>query len=106
MNKERLEKLRQWELEKPDDAFLKFALSQEYISSGDDAEALNYLLLLLEKFPDYLPTYYQIAKLYERSGETEKAIAAYKKGIEVAKAANDSKTLRELNMALTLLEDE
>jgi predicted Zn-dependent protease len=106
MNKERLEKLQQWEAEKPDDAFLKFALSQEYVSAGDDALALNYLLLLEEKFANYLPTYYQLAKLYERSGQTHKAVAAYTKGIAVAKAANDTKTLRELNAALEQLQDE
>ncbi|MBP6731034.1 MAG: hypothetical protein KA149_03190 [Chitinophagales bacterium] len=106
MNKERLEKLQQWEAEKPNDAFLKFALSQEYISGGQDAEALKYLLLLQEKFPEYLATYYQLAKLYERSGETNKAVAAYTKGMEVAKAANDTKTLRELNAALEQLQDE
>jgi predicted Zn-dependent protease len=106
MNKERLEKLQQWEAEKPNDAFLKFALSQEYISGGQDAEALKYLLLLEEQFTDYLATYYQLAKLYERSGETDKAVAAYTKGMEVAKAANDTKTLRELNAALEQLQDE
>lgn len=106
MNKERLEKLQQWESEKPTDAFLKFALSQEYISGGQDTEALKYLLILEQQFPDYLATYYQLAKLYERSGQTEKAVAAYQKGMAVAKTANDTKTLRELNAALEQLQDE
>jgi predicted Zn-dependent protease len=105
MNEERLKKLLEWEAQKPDDAFLKFALSQEYISSGNDTEALHYLTLLADKFADYLPTYYQLGKLYERLGETEKAIQAYTKGKQVAQAAGDNKTLRELNEALQYLDE-
>jgi len=106
MNEERLKKLKEWEAQKPDDAFLKFAISQEYISAGDDNEAKKYLALLAEKFPDYLATYYQLGKLYERTRETEKAKATYTKGKEVARTTEDAKTLRELNEALTQLEDE
>jgi len=106
MNEERLKKLKEWEAQKPEDAFLKFALSQEYISAGDDAEAKKYLELLEEKFPDYLATYYQLGKLYERLEEPVKAKTAYTKGKEVARTAGDAKTLRELNEALTQLEDE
>jgi predicted Zn-dependent protease len=105
MNPERLKKLLEWEAQKPDDAFLKFALSQEYISGGNDAEALKYLELLVDKFPDYLATYYQLGKLYERMGELEKAKAAYVKGKEVAIAVNDMKTGRELNEALNQMEE-
>ena len=105
MNEERLKKLLEWEAQKPDDAFLKFALSQEYISSGNDTEALHYLTLLADKFANYLPTYYQLGKLYERLGETEKAIQAYTKGKQVAQAAGDNKTLRELNEALQYLDE-
>ena len=106
MNVDRLEKLLEWEAQKPDDAFLKFALAQEYISAGDDETAQKYLELLEEKFSNYLATYYQLGKLYERTEQSEKAKAIYAKGKEVAKATNDNKTLRELNEALTQLEDE
>jgi tetratricopeptide (TPR) repeat protein len=106
MNEERLKKLKEWEAQKPDDAFFKYAISQEYISAGNDAEAQKYLDLLSDKFPDYLATYYQLGKLHERLQEPGKAIAAYTKGKEVARIAGDAKTLRELNEALTQLEDE
>lgn len=105
MNQERLNKLLEWEAQKPEDAFLKFALSQEYVSGGNDAEAQRYLELLADKFPDYLATYYQLGKLYERVGETEKAVAAYTKGKQVAQAAGDNKTMRELNEALQYVDE-
>src|SRR5205807_1060796 len=91
MNAERLKKLQEWEAEKPEDVFLKFAISQEYISAGNDADAHKYLELLAADFPDYLATYYQLGKLHERLDEVEKAKNAYRKGIEVAKTANDIK---------------
>ena len=106
MNEERLKKLLEWEAQKPEDAFLKFALSQEYVSAGDDSTAKKYLELLADNFPDYLAPYYQLGKLYERTGETEKAKTIYLKGKAVAQSANDLKTLRELNEAINLLEDE
>ena len=106
MNEERLKKLLEWETQKPDDAFLKFAISQEHISAGKDTEAEKYLELLAEKFPDYLATYYQLGKLYERIGQIEKAIETYQKGKQVAMAVNDLKTGRELNEALNMIDDE
>lgn len=106
MNEERLKKLKEWEAQKPDDAFFKYAIAQEYISAGGDAEAKKYLDLLADKFPDYLATYYQLGKLHERLQETEQAIAAYNKGKEVARVSGDNKTLRELKEAIAQLEDE
>ena len=61
---------------------------------------------MIAELLDYLATYYQLGKLYERTEQAEKAKAIYAKGKEVAKATNDNKTLRELNEALTQLEDE
>lgn len=91
MNEERLKKLKEWEAQKPDDAFFKYAIAQEYISTGDDEEAKKYLDLLAGSFPDYLPTYYQLGKLHERLQEVDKAIAAYHKGKEVARVAGVTK---------------
>jgi tetratricopeptide (TPR) repeat protein len=106
MNEERLKKLLQWEAEKPDDAFLKYAIAEEYVSAGRDIEALKYFTLLLKKFPEYLPTYYQLGKLMERIGKVDEAKAVYERGKEIAQAAGDTKTLRELKEAQEQLEDE
>jgi tetratricopeptide (TPR) repeat protein len=106
MNEERLKKLMEWEAQKPDDAFLKFAIAQEYVSDENDAEAIKYYQLLLANFPDYLASYYQLGKLYERAGEIHQAVGTYEKGKEVAQAAKDIKTFNELNEALSLIKDE
>ena len=106
MNEERLRKLKEWEAQKPDDAFLKFAIAQEYISAGNEEDALKYYKVLVDKFPDYLATYYQLGQLLEKTGQTEEAMYAYRKGKAVAEKGKDFKTLGELNEALMLLEDE
>ncbi|MFN8321198.1 MAG: hypothetical protein U0T74_00945 [Chitinophagales bacterium] len=107
MNKEeRLKKLLDWEARKPDDAFLKYAIAQEFISFEDDENARIYFELLMNNFPDYLATYYQYAKLLERIGKITDAQKVYLAGITLAKAKGDNKTMRELNEALTMLQDE
>ncbi len=106
MNDFRLQKLKEMEAEKPDDAFLKYAIALEYVSAGADNEAKPYFELLLQKFPDYVATYLHLGGLYERRGEIKEAMTAYKKGMEVAKQAGDTKALGELSEALQLAEDE
>lgn len=103
---QRLEKLKEMERQKPDDAFIKFAIAQEYVHTHNDEKAVIYFELLLEAFPEYVPTYYQYGKLYERINDFAAAANVYKKGITVAKAANELKTVGELNEALMLVEDE
>ena len=106
MNEERLKKLMEWEAQKPDDAFLKFAIAQEYVSGERDGEAIKYYRILLEHFPDYLASYYQLGKLYERAEKPDEAMKTYEQGMKVAQASGDAKTQRELKEALSLLQDE
>ena len=102
---QRLEKLKQMEAQKPDDPFLKFAIAQEYVGMNDDIRAKQYFELLLQRYPHYLPVYYQFGKLHERFNNIKLATDIYTAGIVIAKAINDLKTAGELNEALMLLED-
>ena len=101
----RLDTLKEMERQKPDNAFIKFAIAQEYVGMHKNEEAMVYFELLLEAFPDYLPLYYQFGKLYEHIEDLKAAAEIYSKGIIVAKAVHDLKTAGELNEALILLED-
>lgn len=103
MNTQRLEKLMEMEAQKPDDAFLKYAIAQEWIALDNQQEALKCYLLLRQNFADYLPTYYQLGKLYEALDETAKALEAYQQGAIIARQQNNAKTLRELNDAIEML---
>ncbi len=101
----RLDKLKEMERQKPDDAFIKFAIAQEHVGMDNDAEALKYFTAVLQNHPQYVPVYYQLGKLHERLNQLPQAIDIYSKGIIVARTANDLKTAGELNEALMLLEE-
>lgn len=87
-----------------DDTFLRYAVALEYVKLDQKEKAIQYLKSLVKDFPDYLATYYQLGKLLEEKGKTDKAIEIYKQGREVAKTQKDSKTLGELGEALMILD--
>lgn len=92
----RIEQLKSFLEETPNDNFLTHALALEFIKAGDDQSGLSCFLSNLENNSGYIPTYYHLGKLYERVGETQKAIDTYAQGMEVAKTAGDNHALSEL----------
>lgn len=98
MNQSRIDLLEKYMKEEPNEPFNYYALANEYLA--EDAEkALKFFQQCKEQFPDYLPTYYQLAKLFEEFEEEEKALAVYQEGISLAKIQGEHKTLGELNTA-------
>ena len=85
--------------ENPDDSFLQHALALEYIKLGNDAGARSLFESLLNREPGYIGSYYHLAKLMERIGETGEAVRVYEKGMEEAKKAGDNHSLSELKSA-------
>ena len=96
---ERIEKLRTYLQASPTDSFFQHALALEYIKLGDDAQARLLFEEILQREPGYVGSYYHLAKLLERVGETELAIEWYERGMAVAKAAGDNHSYNELQMA-------
>lgn len=94
----RLDTLLQFYKDDPDDPFNVYALAIEYQKS-DIPKSLEYFNILLKDHEQYVPTYYHAAKLFQETGNVEKAIIVYEKGIAVAKSQNDSKAARELKSA-------
>ncbi len=99
MNSPRLEQLLEFYKEDPNDAFSIYAIATEYLKS-DLTLARKYFEILLKDHPDYLPTYYHVAHLYEELDENELAEKAYRKGIILATKQGNATTLRELKNAL------
>ena len=97
MNK--IEKLKEFLQASPGDSFLLHALALEYIKAGDDEQACELFESILDREPGYVGTYYHLAKLLERLGETDKAVQVYKKGMEEAKKAGDNLAYNELQSA-------
>ncbi len=96
---ERIEKLKALLAANEADSFVQHALALEYVKLGNDAEAKELFETLLARNEKYVGSYYHLAKLLERRGKSEDAMAVYEKGMKVAKEAGDSHAYRELMAA-------
>jgi tetratricopeptide (TPR) repeat protein len=102
----RLEQLYEMLEKEPLDPFLNYAIALEHAKAGDVSKAIFIIEEIIARDENYLGAYYQLGKYYEETEQKEKAISAYKKGMEIAKKQNNRKTLGELSTALMLLDDE
>ncbi|MFT4834225.1 MAG: Tfp pilus assembly protein PilF [Marinoscillum sp.] len=98
MNNVRILSLIQFIKDDPNDQFSIYALALEYLNK-DNLKSEELFKELLEKHPQYLPTYFHAASLFSDLGKREIADQTYKKGIELATAANNDHALRELKSA-------
>ena len=103
---DRIDKLKEYLKKSGKDSFLQHALALEYIKVGNEEEARKLFNEILKREPTYLGSYYHLGKLLERIGDLEKAMRVYKRGMEVAEAANDSHAYSELKGAFEDAEDE
>ena len=95
----------------PQDTFLRYALALEYIKAGQPEEALTWFEGLVASHPEYIGTYYHLAKLYIKLGQGANADKCYADGIAMAKTINDQHALAELqnaalNFRMGLTDDE
>lgn len=95
----RIERINEFLKSNPKDNFLRHALALEYIKEGEEVQARKLFEDILSESPDYVGSYYHLAKLLERNGETELAIHWYEKGMEAAKKAEDQHAYNELQSA-------
>jgi Tfp pilus assembly protein PilF len=96
---EKIEKLKTFLHDSPEDPFLKHALALEYIKIGNDLLARRCFLEILDREPSYIGTYYHLGRLLERAGENDNARSWYEKGMIVAKNAGDLHAYNELQAA-------
>lgn len=106
MSTPRLQQLLHLLTESPEDSFLTFAVAKEYEGAGDDEQARDYYLRLVENDPAYVGVYYHLGKLYERQGAIRDAFRTYRQGIDAARRAGDQHALSELAGAKLALGDE
>jgi predicted Zn-dependent protease len=102
---EKIEKLKSFLVSSPGDPFLNHALALEYIKMGNDSEAKILFLRVLDRDPSYIGSYYHLARLFERAGETANAKDWYEKGMIAAKGAGDGHSFNELRAAYEDLTD-
>ena len=106
----RLEQLQDFLNESPNDPFLKYALTMEFLKLGDKQNARKGFEDLLEAHPDYVGTYYHFGKFLEAENEKDASIEIYEKGIQIAQQKRNFHAIGELKNALLLaqglLDDE
>lgn len=100
---DRIEQLTEFIKESPNDPFLHYALTMEYVKLGDMEESRRGFDHMLTSYPDYVGTYYHYAKFLEKQNEKEKAEGIYEKGILVANRMRNRHAANELQGALNLL---
>jgi tetratricopeptide (TPR) repeat protein len=96
----RIELLKGFLAENPDDSFSRYALSLEYVKLGQLDDARREFETVREKDPDYLATYYQLGQLYLKMGLKHDAEKTLRTGIGVAIKQRDDHTRSELEGVL------
>lgn len=96
---DRIAKIKEFLVANPADNFLRHALALEYMKLGEDAAARELFEAILTESPDYVGSYYHLAKLLEKMEEREQAIQWYEKGMAAAKQAGDNHAYSELQAA-------
>jgi Tfp pilus assembly protein PilF len=96
---ERIDRIIEMLKQSPADSFLQHALALEYIKLGNDGDARKLFEMILEREPGYVGSYYHLAKLLERVGETDNAVKVYEKGMEETKKIGDNHAFGELRSA-------
>ncbi len=96
----RIDLLRGFLEENPNDSFSRYALSLELIKLGQLDDARREFETVRAKDPDYLATYYQLGQLYVKMGLRDEAEKSFRAGIVVAMKQGDGHTQSELEGAL------
>lgn len=96
---DRINTLKEYLFESPDDPFLLHALALEYIKKGNESDARLLFETILSRDAGYVGSYYHLAKLLERTGDTNEAIKVYEKGMAACKQAGDNHSYNELQAA-------
>jgi tetratricopeptide (TPR) repeat protein len=96
---ERIDKLKALLEQNESDSFVCHALALEYVKLTRDEEAKALFQTLLARDAKYVGSYYHLAKLLERMGDRDEAVACYEKGMAVAQELKDNHAYNELQAA-------
>ena len=103
MNHNRINQIMEFLITEPEDPFLQYSMALEYLKIDMDKDARKIFENLLKSNKDYLPTYYQLGKLYEKLNLSPRAIITYQEGLIVAERQKNLRAIRELKESLNNL---
>ena len=98
----RIETFEQMLATDPSNTMVMFGLAKEYEKLGRHADVIRMLEDYIAKSDDEGNAYGTLANAYAVSGDREKAIETYKKGIDVAMAHGHPSMANEYRMTLDL----
>jgi tetratricopeptide (TPR) repeat protein len=103
--KSRKQQIQEMLRDDPNDTFLHYALAMEYVSEGQDEEAVRRFEALFKVAPDYVPAYHQSGLLLVRLGRTTQAGDILRQGISMARQQGDQHAVEEMLGLLSSLEN-
>lgn len=107
MENSRIEQIKNFLTQTPDDTFLNYALAIEFVAVNNNEDAKKIFQKLIENVPEYSATYYQYGKLLLKEKDKQGAVKIFEDGINVARKNNETHAASELQAALNeILYDE
>ena len=100
----RLRQLQEFLAEAPDDPELRYAVAMEYLSLGDDAQAVQCFRDLTAASPRYVPTYLMLGQTLIRSNREDEAKDVLRAGVAAARKAGNGHAEGEIQGLLDSLE--
>lgn len=94
--KSRKQQLQEMLAEEPNDPFLRYGLAMEFVSEGNDEEAVRCFQELLRIAPDYVPAYLQAGQALVRLEQVEQARALFSEGIATARKQGEQHAAEEM----------
>ena len=87
-----------------DGALLRFSLGSEYLKCGELGPAIAHLNAAVEKDPGYSAAWKLLGNALAGHGRADEALAAYRKGVEVAESRGDRQAAKEMTVFARRLE--
>ncbi len=95
-SKTRKQQLQEMLAEEPNDSFLRYGLAMEFVSEGNDEEAVRCFHELLAMAPEYVPGYHQAGQALVRLGRPEQARVLFGRGIATARQQGNHHSAEEM----------
>lgn len=97
---DRMQLLKDFLADNPDDAFARYGLALEYRKAGQVEQALAQFKSLIEKNPDYTAGYQMWAQTLAEAGRREEAARLFSEGIACARRTGNTHAMSEMSSML------
>ena len=97
---DRLDALREFVARSPDDPFPRYGLAMVLKNRGLLQDACQAFQELVDRLPDYVPTYLMYGNTLVAAGDRDRAAAIYQTGADIAQKKGDAHARGEILAAL------